>query len=117
MYGSSPKLSPNKRNHTQIKKFKVITEPGATVEVKCKGDCEGVSKVKGDQLEVTGNKLDIKRLFGDNKLLAKGTKIQILVTKSRARSAGSSSTRSAPTRHPRAGSARCETTGDLTDCS
>ena len=70
-----------RHNKTKIGRFKLTTETGSTLQIRCKKDCHGIRRYAQHPRTVFGTSLDLKRLFGSNKLLATGTKIQLWVTK------------------------------------
>ena len=78
-YGSDRR---RKYNHkTEIVKLKLEAEPGSSVQIECKGDCGGIKKAEGSPHTVDDAGLDLKKMFGKNKLLAANTRIELTVTK------------------------------------
>jgi hypothetical protein len=79
VYGDRPG---EKEHHmSKIRAFRLITEPGATAELTCRGDCAGIKKGEEEPRALQDGKLNVKAMFGKNTLLAPHTRVELTVTK------------------------------------
>ena len=79
VYGDRP--GEKEHHKSEIVGFRLVTEPGATAELRCRGDCAGIKKAEEKPRTLQDGKLDVKAMFGRNKLLAPHTRVELTVTK------------------------------------